>query len=200
MPLSGFQSLASLAAVEAHLWAAGTFLYGALAVANHCGGRWERVAGWCRVTMWAELAAFLAAGLSLLPYYASNGGFPSVGIAPDGAISRPLAKRAGGGGLAAVVLWAIVRRLAAARRPRSDGLPNQGSGGKGPSPGGRALSSDMRVEDWLVRQGLEACGPVLSSLGYNKQIDMLMVGDAHASACVASLCCCTICILLCCVI
>ena len=210
MPLIGFQSLASLAAVEAHLWATGTFLYSALAVANHCGERWGRAAGWCRVNMWAELAGFLAAGLSLLPYYVSNRGLPSVGIAPNGAISRPLARRVGGGGLAAVVLWGIVRRLAAAGRPRADGLASQGetaSDGQRPSAdmrvknsGGAELSSDMRVGDWLVMQGLEACSPVLSSLGYNKQIDMLMVRAVQASSCVASVCRCRIRILLCCAI
>jgi hypothetical protein len=170
--MAGFGSLGSLAAVEAHLWALGTFLYSAVAVASHCGERWERVLEWWRATMWAELAGAVAAVLSILPYYLSERGLPSVGIAADGSISRAGAKRVGTGGLGAVVLWVIVRRLAAGRRPRSAGRP-QGQGE--PAPGAQTPHPNMRVEDWLTNEDLGACAAVLGQLGYDQRIDMLMV-------------------------
>ena len=116
--------------------------------------------------MWAELAGSAAALLSLLPYYLGERGLPSVGIGADGSISRAGAKRVGGGGLAAIALWFVVRRLAAVRRR---------SGRRGASP-------DMRVEDWLSSQGLGECTAVLGELGYDQRIDMLIVRDTRATA------------------
>ncbi len=176
MPMAAFQPLGSLAAVEAHLWALGTFLYSAVAVASHCGERWEQALEWWRATMWAELAGSAAAVLSLLPYYLSERGLPFVGIAADGSISRAGAKRVGGGGVGAVVLWVIVRRLAGLRRKRS---APEGQGET--APGARALSPNTRVEDWLASEGLGACAAVLGQLGYDQRIDLLIVRHTNVA-------------------
>jgi hypothetical protein len=176
MPMAGFQGLASMAAVEAHLWALGTFIYSAVAVASHCGERWERAFDRWRAVMWAELAGSVAAVLSLMPYYLSERGLPAAGIAADGSlsVSRAGARRAGGSGVAVIVLWMVVRRIAG-RRGRGGGGGDTAGGEDGAAAGDPGPSPQTRVESWLANKGLQACGEVLGQLGYDQQIDMLMV-------------------------
>ena len=188
MPMAGFQGLASMAAVEAHLWALGTFIYSAVAVASHCGERWERAFDRWRAVMWAELAGSVAAVLSLMPYYLSERGLPAAGIAADGSlsVSRTGARRVGGGGLAAIVLWMVVRRLGR-RRGRGGSGGDTAGGEDGAAAGGQGASPQTRVENWLANKGLQACGEVLGQLGYDQQIDMLMVSPQSSTLSFAEL-------------
>ena len=49
-----------------------------------------------------------------------------------------------------------------------------GGGGYGQSV---AITPGMRVADWLQANGLQACMGVLSELGYDEGIDMLVESD-----------------------
>lgn len=165
MPMEGYQGLASMAAIEAHLWALGTFGYTAIAVASHCSPRLEAWLESMRATMWAELFGSVAAVVSLLPYYLSERALPGAGLLADGtlSVSRGGARRVGGGG-ALLLVALVVRKIMAGRKAPSGNPP--------PPP-----PPEMRVADWLVSKDLQACAGVLAGLGYDQGVDMLMDSD-----------------------